>query len=676
MFEISFWPKATLTAAILVAASTSLPAEQESVRVWNCDLFSGARTSAPSEGLGTISIVGTRNGVFSGRVIVESSAALKGLRASAGKLTMEGAELPSRNALVRYAVDWDRNSGRYRPGGLDILLESPPAEVPSSDGRAMAAVWLTVKVPHDAKPGTYSGSMTVEAAGLPSTAIPVEFEVADWTLPDTQDFRTWVGMIQSPDSLALEYEVPLWSEQHWQLIAKSFRYMKEVGCRNVYIPILCGTNFGNEQSMVRWVRKAENEYDYDFTIMDKYLDVAEQNLGTPKMVTFQVWELYLAERSLERSVRTEEVRAARQALMGKGPRVTVVDPQTGEMERVYLPRFEDPKSKALWQPLFTELRKRMQRRGLEETMMLGMVSDVWPSKEEVAFLDEVSGGLPWASHAHPGRLQGKPAVGNKLLHEIADMGYQAHVYDLGYQVNPDESRHYGWRYPALVVRFARNGWPNSSSFLQLRLLPAFNITGDQRGIGRLGADVWYVVKDKRGRRVGAVYHRYPDANWRNLDIENWLLAPALEGPVATARLENLREGVQECEARIFIERALLDSAPRKQLGDELAQQCRELLDERQRAMWKTIWSNEEELNSLDVIHARHPIEAIWHALTKEKGKELPGYWDGIARKMRSEEEAKGRVWFAASGWQARNKRLFALTGEVERKLVELRVTGP
>ena len=135
--------------------------------------------------------------------------------------------------------------------------------------------------------------------------------------------------------------------------------------------------------------------------------------------------------------------------------------------------------------------------------------------------------------------------------------------------------------------------------------------------------------------------------------------------MATARFENLREGVQECEARIVIERALLDSAATEQLGDRLAQQCQDLLNERQRAMWKTIWSNEEDLNSLDVISARHPIEAIWHALTKEKGKDLPDYWDSAARRIRSDEEAKGRVWFAASGWQARNQRLFALAGQVE-----------
>ena len=301
-------------------------------------------------------------------------------------------------------------------------------------------------------------------------------------------------------------------------------------------------------------------------------------------------------------------------------------------------------------------------------MMLGMISDVWPSKEEVAFLQKVSGGLPWASHAHPGRLGNKPAVGNKLLHKIADVGYEAHVYSLGYQVNPDKGRPYGWRRPQLVVRFARNGGPNLASFLQMRLMPAFNITGGQRGIGRVGADVWYIIKDKRGQRAGTVYHRYPEVGWRNLDIESWLLAPGPEGAVATARLENLREGLQECEARILMERALVDPRQKKRLGGRLARQCQDLLDERQRAMWKTVWSNDEDLDSVGMAHSgRNPIEGLWKAL-ESGGKKLPGYWDGKARKIRRDEAAKGRVWFAASPWQARNEKLFTLAGEVEKKL--------
>ena len=73
------------------------------------------------------------------------------------------------------------------------------------------------------------------------------------------------------------------------------------------------------------------------------------------------------------------------------------------------------------------------------------------------------------------------------------------------------------------------------------------------------------------------------------------------------------------------------------------------------------------LNRLNVVSARHPIEALWRTLAKSD-KKLPGYWDGKARRIRRDEAAKGRAWFAASGWQQRSEKLFALAGAVERKL--------
>jgi Glycoside hydrolase 123, catalytic domain/Glycoside hydrolase 123, N-terminal domain len=639
------------------------------VHVWAEHLFAAATSSAPQEQVGTIRIVGTRNGTFSGKVLVRSSGAIKGLQASSGGLKGAGSEIAGRNVSVRYAVSWDRSWRRNRPGGLDVLLESPPEELkPSRRVPALAAVWVTVRVPKEATPGVYTGRVKIDMAGQATTEVPIELTVTDWTLPEAADFTTWVGMIQSPDSVALEYEVPMWSEEHWRLIDRSFSYMKLLGCRNVFIPLLARTNFGNAESMVRWIKTEDGTYEHDFTIMDRYLDVAEKHLGKPKMVTFQAWELYLSPRSMTRSLWKEgPTKGARAALQGKGPRVSLLDPKTGKVEAIHLPCFEDPASKALWQPVWDGIRKRMTARGLEKTMMLGMTSDIVPPKEHVALLHEVSGGLAWTSHAHPGRLKSKPAVGNKVMHGIADLGYEAHVYNLDYQVNPDKGRQYGWRQEQLEVRFGRNGWPNYSSHLQLRLLPAFNITGGQRGIGRLAADAWYVIRDKRNQRVGAAYHRYPEAMWRNLDIENWILAPGEKGPIATGRLENLREGLQVCEARIAIERALLDPAKRKQLGETFARECEDLLNERQRTMWRTIWSNEEDLASMNMVRARHPIEALWQALAKA-GKKLPGYWDSKARKMRSSEATKGRTWYAASGWQARDAKLFALAGQVAKKL--------
>jgi hypothetical protein len=72
--------------------------------------------------------------------------------------------------------------------------------------------------------------------------------------------------------------------------------------------------------------------------------------------------------------------------------------------------------------------------------------------------------------------------------------------------------------------------------------------------------------------------------WRNLDIRVALLAAGPDGAEPTSRFEMLREGVQECEARIFIEKALLDDRLRAKLGGPLPEKCQAILDDRTRAI--------------------------------------------------------------------------------------------
>ena len=81
----------------------------------------------------------------------------------------------------------------------------------------------------------------------------------------------------------------------------------------------------------------------------------------------------------------------------------------------------------------------------------------------------------------------------------------------------------------------------------------------------------------------------------------------------------LREGLQEAEARIFLEKALTDPAARQRLGEGLAVRCQELLDER--ARWIV-------------------------TVNRERG------WG----------------WFAGPLWQQRAEQLFTAAGEVAAKL--------
>jgi len=643
------------------------------LQVWNSGAMAGdfeTDYANPAEPLRPVRIVGALGGAFSGKVVVGSSTPIRRLRAAAGDLRGPGGVIPASAVRVRYGDAWGSEAltdgtyhrqlyprAAYQPATFGRLLESPAEECPVRTPRhygsdksipkapepvfgAVVPVWLTVAVPRDAGAGTYTGRVTLSAEGLEPVAVPARLTVADWTLPEPRDRRTWVELIQSPDTLALEYGAPLWSEKHWQLIARSMRYMAEVGSGVVYVPLLAHANLGNAESMVRWVRKVEDRYEYDFSVMDRYLDTAEKHMGKPKIVVFNVWDVYLVPKRDGKKSRMVKYMEGKNQDYGLGPLVTVLDPATGKTEDVRLPAYFDPRSKAQWAPLMAQVAERMKRRGLQDAMMLGMFTDAQATKEEMELFAELAPGVPWVTQGHGGY---RP---DQLVHGVGKIGYQASVWLTRFadgvhthgKTWTEESLH-GWNQEQLTVAFERNTGLDVFPLTRWRQMGETNITGGQRGMGRLGADFWRVIKDARGQRVGRIYERFPESLWMNLNIPNALLAPGPDGPVATTRFEALREGVQECEARIQIERALIDDATRARLGPDLADRCETLLEERMNVMWKS-------LSSLQVTGPGWANATGWRWI------------QGVA----------GHNWFLGSDWQKRSEELYSLAGEVAKKL--------
>ena len=643
-----------LTGPVTRAQEAEAPPPKEeaaALRAWNIDLAAVEPPAAPSPlpDPEPVVIVGARNGSFSGKVMV--SGALEGMMASISDLESEAGRIGADCVTLRYGATWEGMDGWYRPPGLDVLLDAPP------DGAAVASVWMTVAVPKDARAGTYKGALTLRPGAAEPVTVPVELRVADWTLPAPKDFRTFMEMVQSPDTLALEYGVPLWSDDHWALIARSLDLMRALANRVVYLPLICHTNFGNEESMVRWVPKGDGGYDYDFAILDKYLDLVAGHMGTPRKVVINAWDVYLKpadnqwdekwwnslteeqrKNSYFRGLKERgDLRRKLQSEHGTGPAVTVVD--DGKTSTLHLPSYTDPASAALWKPLFDRLRQRLKARGLDGAMTLGMLTDQWPSQEEAEFLNKVSGGLPWVSHAHWSAVKRR---GGKV-YGVAEIGYETCVWDIE-MTDPDKEPTCGWKRDRLVLAHYRMRGMNGFYPTRMRVVAELNITGRQRGLGRVGADFWWAVKDSRGRRRGTVTDRYPQSLWRNLDVKSCVLAPGPGGAVATARYEHLREGLQECEARIAIEEAILEHE--STLGTDLVGRCRELLKERHRAAWREDRKDE--------------------AFLAEKGFAKLAWY--------SQDEACYK-WFLTTNWQERTERLYALAGEVAGKLEAAKGTG-
>ena len=403
--------------------------------------------------------------------------------------------------------------------------------------------------------------------------VPVALFVTDWTLPTPDHFQTWTEMLQSPDTLQLEYGVPAWSDKHFEHIGRSFRLMREVGSKVVYLPLICCTNLGNEESIVRWVKKGARDFDFDFTVMDQYLDTVEQNLGKPQIVCFIVWDVFLS-RSKDLSLGGSHgdmpgwISRYKDRMTAPFVTLTSPDPQTGKLERTSFPDyFTNDASKSLWQKLFTQIRQRMGKRGLEQAMMLGWFTDCRAQKEEISFWREVTGDLPWVSHAH---FKVARVAGGAIK-----TGYNTSIHDINRPVDPAKQRSYGWKKEPVVwaQQLLRPGSRGEMDMLPGSMWSAMmeiTLAGGQRGFGRLGGDMWFVLKNKAGLRTNRVYDRYPWSCWPNLELCCSLLAPGPEGAVATTHFEQMREGIQECEGRIFIEQALTDQTKREKLGEDLA----------------------------------------------------------------------------------------------------------
>ncbi|MFH0980150.1 MAG: hypothetical protein V2A79_01245, partial [Planctomycetota bacterium] len=208
------------------------------IQVWNhpiTEWVSVADFGDPGEKIAPVRIVSPRNGAFSGQVVIGSTEPIKGLKATASDLAGEGgAAIPASAVEVRWGVpDGYRGGGSGGTPYFDGLAESPPAEASlfKASGASVQPAWITVHTPADAKPGEYRGKVTLSMSGAAAVDVPLNVRVIDWNLPDPRDFTTIIDAVQSPESVAMWYDVPMWSRKHWQLLDKSFKVLGQAGCK-------------------------------------------------------------------------------------------------------------------------------------------------------------------------------------------------------------------------------------------------------------------------------------------------------------------------------------------------------------------------------------------------------------------------------------------------------------
>ncbi len=589
----NYWcPMGVEDIRLLAAGGGAMPniSRPQGLQVWNRsvnDKITPLDYGDRNERLRPVRIQGARNGSFCGQVVVSSRRAIRGLKAVIGDLkAVKGtATIPAGDVQVLYG----RSDFATRSSipAFDGLHPDVPAEVPLLKtvgyrkvpvNAALQSVFLKVRVQKGAVGGEYRGTLKITVPGEAVTEVPVELGVADWALPDPREGRTHVSLYQSPESVAMQYKVEMWSEKHWKLVAKSFELLAEVGNDMIQIPLVNRTQLGNDAGWVHWVKKPDGTYDYDFKTFDRYVALAGKHLGKPKFVCLHVWRSPIYGGDHKKQMRDVP------------HHVPLLDRKTGKTSPLRVPVYGTAESREFWKPALLAARARLAKAGLEKSLCLGALVECQLPKALTEF-EDILPEAGWVRGCHFSTTTPKPMPTGKssfvVLHE--------HAYDTHY---PDPSKKLPqiWNQRGPGVYFAR-GNAQSASLLALRTMSERYLYRGSRGIGRMCLDYWPMRKGSNPlSRI--IFNQWPESSSRQRGVYTcWLTAPGPRGAEPTVRFEALRESVQNAEALLFISEAADRRAAA--LGPELTAECHKLLSDRIR--WcglrrLTRWRNPQRTN--------------------------------------------------------------------------------
>lgn len=516
--------------------------EVPAVQVWTCDSLLRAgidvQQADPLEPPRPVRLAAPRNGVSSGQVVVSSQAELKGVSAAMGELKGEsGAALPAACVQVRYGTADDR---------IPMLLDGPP------DAAKIVPIWLTARVPKDAAPGRYRGTLTIRGLAAPAS-VEVELTVYRWALPELKDYGTSVSLLHSPESVARHYNVPLWSDRHFELLGRSMALMGYAGNRLVSVSALGEDVFGDQPAIV--FRKEGGTYVPDFRFARRYLELYARHAPPPRQLSVQVWNYDVSRRGFGRD-------GGKEKWICENIKVRLLEGD--RLVPAAIPVYTRPGTEATWSAVATGMKQIVQNLGWSGTRLLwGTGGDNLPNEEIAAFFRKIAPDMRWRVVTHGGSVANWGLTDEHRTQKGGVVVGYANVVRRNYSrrtVVPDA--------PIDVLK--RDG-VTSAPTDYLTMAPLGRIAANFSGTGFLSFDTWPWAAD--GGKPRSPIRSY--VGFGNIHPSGGpFVAPGPDGAAASPQLEAFREGLQITEAVLHLRAALDDPARKPAVPPALAAEAR------------------------------------------------------------------------------------------------------
>lgn len=235
------------------------------------------------------------------QLVVWSKAGVDDLTVSVGKLTSGKNSIAAdcvKAGFVRYVMTDELNKdgkggcgNRANKAEWDSSLVADVIDINKVidlKERTAQPVWVTVSVPRDAAPGLYRGEVTVSGKGLKAQKLTLQVEVASRTLAEPKDWGFHLDLWQNPYAVARYYEVPLWSDAHFEAMRPIMKMLADAGQKVVTATIMdrpwAGQTEDPFSSMVGKRKNIDGTWSYDYTVFDRWVSFMRDSVGITSQI--------------------------------------------------------------------------------------------------------------------------------------------------------------------------------------------------------------------------------------------------------------------------------------------------------------------------------------------------------------------------------------------------------
>ncbi len=249
--------------------------------------FSGAQ----SQNWNTIAWKGDR---IHKQILLWSNSNVNVLSYNISNLTNGGNQIAASNIKLRFGKyikgDPDpKTCSSYptHPTSIEVIDALSDETITSLLSTDPLKLWITIDVPTTTIAGVYEGTITVNG-GISPIMFNIKVNVVNYTLPSVDNWSFHLDLWQFPVRILNHYNnanpsntIALWSDEHFALFEPGYRLLANMGQKAITAHIK--ENALGMPTMIKWIKKIDGTWEYDFTAFDKYV-TALMSWGIDKQI--------------------------------------------------------------------------------------------------------------------------------------------------------------------------------------------------------------------------------------------------------------------------------------------------------------------------------------------------------------------------------------------------------